>query len=47
MNPLFIAGFLLATSAIPAAGHAQAPADAGTRVVIDPGADGAAVNPWC
>jgi outer membrane usher protein len=45
MNPLFIAGLLLATSAIPAAGHAQAPVDAGTRVVIDPGADGAAINP--
>ncbi|MHA4836529.1 fimbria/pilus outer membrane usher protein [Sphingopyxis sp. MSC1_008] len=45
MNPLFIAGFLLAASAIPVAGHAQAPAGAGTRVVIDPGADGAAINP--
>ncbi len=45
MNPLFIAGFLLAVSAIPVAGHAQAPADAGTRVVIDPGAGGAAINP--
>lgn len=45
MNPLSIAGFLLAASAIPAAGHAQAPVDAGTRVVIDPGADGATINP--
>lgn len=45
MNPLFIAGFLLAASAIPVAGHAQTPTDAGTRVVIDPGADGAAINP--
>src|SRR3546814_10473958 len=45
MNPLFIAGYLLAASAIPVAGHAQAPAGAGTRVVIDPGADGAAINP--
>ncbi|MGL3820687.1 fimbrial biogenesis outer membrane usher protein [Sphingopyxis sp. R3-92] len=45
MNPLLIAGLLLAASAIPVAGHAQGPADAGTRVVIDPGADGAAINP--
>jgi outer membrane usher protein len=45
MNPLFIAGFLLAASAIPVAGHAQGPADAGSRVVIDPGADSAAINP--
>lgn len=45
MNPLLIAGLLIAASAIPVAGHAQGPADAGTRVVIDPGADGAAINP--
>jgi outer membrane usher protein len=45
MNPLFIAGFLLAASAIPIACHAQGTTDAGTRVVIDPGADGAAANP--
>jgi outer membrane usher protein len=45
MNPLFIAGFLLAASAIPVAAHAQGPADVGSRVVIDPGADGAAINP--
>lgn len=45
MNPLLIAGFLLAASAMPVAGHAQAPANAGARVVIDPGADGAAINP--
>lgn len=45
MNHFLIAGLLLAASAIPVAGHAQGPADAGTRVVIDPGADGAAINP--
>lgn len=45
MNPHWIAGLLLAASVAPAAAYAQAPASAGGRVVIDPGADAAAINP--
>ena len=45
MNPHWIAGLLLAAGLLPAAAQAQAPAAAGGRVVIDPGADAAAINP--
>lgn len=36
---------LIAAAAIPAAARAQGAADADTRVIIDPGADGAQINP--
>ncbi|MDO9369435.1 MAG: fimbrial biogenesis outer membrane usher protein [Sphingopyxis sp.] len=45
MNPHWIAGLLLAASLGPAEAHAQTPAGAGARVVIEPAADGAAINP--
>lgn len=45
MNPHIIAGLLIAACAIPVAGHAQGAADARTRVIIDPGADGTQINP--
>lgn len=45
MNQFIFAGLLLATSLAPVAAQAQAPVAADARVVIDPGADGAAINP--
>ncbi|WP_374405194.1 fimbrial biogenesis outer membrane usher protein [Pelagerythrobacter sp.] len=45
MTKRIAAALLVAASLLPVAGHAQTAADGGARVVIDPAADGARVNP--
>ena len=45
MNPRALAGFLAAACLLPAAGHAQPAAEAAARVVIQPAADAASINP--